>query len=180
MTGQGGVRLRVSVAVVRGQELLVVRRERSGQVTWVLPGGDPRPGEGIAACARREVVEETGLDVHPARIAFASETIDPTRHERTVELVFLAMVARGSGDPEPVEDGMRPCFVGLDTLGSLDLRPPIAGYLRGLRGSGLRGSGLSRTAPFLGNLWRDQALVAGGQATSRTDDDDEDAVVLSG
>ena len=44
---------------------------------------------------------------------------------------------------------MEPCFVPVDQLSELELRPPIAGYLRGLRQQGAR-----QYAPYLGNLWR--------------------------
>lgn len=40
---------------------LVVRRTRNGD--WVLPKGHVRPGESLEEAARREIREETGLDV---------------------------------------------------------------------------------------------------------------------
>ncbi|WP_298325016.1 NUDIX domain-containing protein [Haloactinopolyspora sp.] len=51
-----------SVAVLdRSGRLLLVQRTDSGR--WALPGGAMEPGETLAACARREVREETGLTV---------------------------------------------------------------------------------------------------------------------
>lgn len=47
------------------------------------------------------------------------------------------------------EPGLSPAFVGLSELDRLDLRPPVAGHLRGLHARGA-----SRTAAYLGNLWR--------------------------
>jgi ADP-ribose pyrophosphatase YjhB (NUDIX family) len=50
--------------VLRGDDVLLVRRgkePRRGQ--WSLPGGAQKIGETVAAAARREVMEETGLDV---------------------------------------------------------------------------------------------------------------------
>jgi ADP-ribose pyrophosphatase YjhB (NUDIX family) len=41
--------------------ILLVRRMDSGN--WALPGGGMDLGESISACARREVLEETGLEV---------------------------------------------------------------------------------------------------------------------
>jgi ADP-ribose pyrophosphatase YjhB (NUDIX family) len=35
---------------------------------WSLPGGVMEPGERLAACAIREVQEETGLEVEPLRL----------------------------------------------------------------------------------------------------------------
>jgi hypothetical protein len=61
------VNLRCSVVVIRGSDVLLLHRsaipEDPHDGDWVLPGGRPRPGESMVACARRETVEETGLDV---------------------------------------------------------------------------------------------------------------------
>ncbi|MGH3767570.1 MAG: NUDIX domain-containing protein [Pseudonocardiaceae bacterium] len=74
---------------------------------WVLPGGRPRPGQGALACARREVGEETGLDVHPGRYAFVLETIDPSGEQRVIEVVFLS-TDRPTARPVGSEPGMEP------------------------------------------------------------------------
>ena len=60
-TSAGGVVVRYEAGVPQ----LVIgmrRRDRDG-VTWTLPKGTPIPGESREATARREVSEETGLEV---------------------------------------------------------------------------------------------------------------------
>ncbi|MCF6468557.1 NUDIX domain-containing protein [Nonomuraea sp. MG754425] len=141
------VRLRCSMIVFRGDRILLIRRVRDGRPEWVLPGGDPHPGEGLAACARRETVEESGLRAEPTRCAFAFETIAPAGTNRTIDIVFLAEHA--TGEPVGSEPALRPQFVPVTLLSRLPLRPPIGGYLRGLHDRTL-----PPTIPFLGNLWR--------------------------
>lgn len=141
--------LRCSVAVFRNHSVLLVHRTADGQDDWVLPGGSPEPGETTGACARREVLEETGLRVDPNRIAFVLETIDPPRTRRIVEIVFLADEETRDGEVREQERGMQPAFVELDELPALHIKPPLAGHLRGLGTVQL-----TRTAPYLGNLWR--------------------------
>ena len=54
-----------SAIVVGPAGVLLLRHKRLG--IWVQPGGHLEPGEDLAAGARREAVEETGLDLaHPA------------------------------------------------------------------------------------------------------------------
>jgi ADP-ribose pyrophosphatase YjhB (NUDIX family) len=90
MNNSAGAEVRCSAVVFRGPDVLLVGRIRNGDNDWVLPGGTPRPGESMAACARRETLEETGLAVEPGRIAFVLETRGPRSGLHTVDLVFLA------------------------------------------------------------------------------------------
>ncbi len=144
-----GVELRCSAIVVRKRSVLLVHRISSGADDWVLPGGTPRPGESMAACARREVREETGLYVNPDRVAFVLEAGGPDSGLRTVDIVFSAADPVPEQRPEQLEKGLAPVFVPVDRIRELDLRPPVAGHLRAM---------LDRRrelyAPYLANLWR--------------------------
>jgi len=146
------VDLRCSVVVVRGTDILLLHRSATpddpDDGDWVLPGGRPRPGESMVACARRETVEETGLDVIVQRCLFVLEVSSPPPGGgRVVELVFQALAPQ-NGDPSPRETHRYAQFVPLDTIHLLHLRPPVAGHLRGLRSDRPTG------AAYLGNLWR--------------------------
>lgn len=64
--------------VVRDGKVLVVRESskydegtRAGE--WDVPGGRIDPGEALSDAARREVLEETGLDVEVRDTFFANE-----------------------------------------------------------------------------------------------------------
>ena len=51
-----------------GRVLMVLQPEGAFQGAWLLPGGTVRAHERIEAAARREVHEETGLDVADLRL----------------------------------------------------------------------------------------------------------------
>jgi 8-oxo-dGTP pyrophosphatase MutT (NUDIX family) len=46
--------------------VLLVHRTSDSVGTWALPGGTPHESESMAACARREVLEETGVSASPS------------------------------------------------------------------------------------------------------------------
>lgn len=148
MDTPGGTDVRCSTIVFRDDELLLIHRVREGGDDWTLPGGTPRAGESMAACARRETLEETGLMVEPTRVAFVLEALGPGSARRTVDLVFLASPP-ARGEPEPAEPDREARFVALGLLPELRMRPPLAGYL-----CALNTSGATRTAAYLGNMWR--------------------------
>lgn len=145
------VDLRCSVALIRNDQILLLHRTtRPGHPSggdWVLPGGHPRDGESMRACATRETLEETGLAVDVGRCLFVYEVVGPTEIGRRVELVFAATAANVDALGQR-ETNRHPELVNLEDLSSLDLRPPLAGYLRGLRWPQSPG------AAYLGNLWR--------------------------
>ncbi|MHB1508734.1 MAG: NUDIX hydrolase [Acidimicrobiales bacterium] len=153
--------LRVATAVFRADTVLLCRRLDDPEPTWVLPGGTPRPGERAAACARREILEETGLHIDPERVAFVFETTSPNGRYHLMEIVFMAWHRDARAVPAGRETHLEAEFVPLDTLASINLLPPIAGYLRGLarQMSRLPEPALA-TAAYLGNVWRSPGTVS--------------------
>jgi 8-oxo-dGTP diphosphatase len=150
------VNLRCSAVVFRGDAVLLCHRP-SG--VWVLPGGSPRPGEGMAACVRREVREETGLRVEPKRVAFLLEATNREMDQHVIDIVFHAVAVDPGAQPQPQEPNLDPRFVALADLGGLTVRPPIVGHLRSLHAAPLDQGGV-----YLGNVWRPDHAGAGGGA----------------
>ena len=66
---------RTRVVVTVGDEVLVLKGWY-GSNKWMLPGGGLHKGEGRTEGAVRELLEETGIAVHPSRLTYvASGTV---------------------------------------------------------------------------------------------------------
>jgi ADP-ribose pyrophosphatase YjhB (NUDIX family) len=72
------VTVAVGAVIVQQDRLLLVERARDpGIGRWAVPGGRVEPGETLAEAARREVLEETGLEVSIGDIAWVGDSIGP-------------------------------------------------------------------------------------------------------
>lgn len=101
MTVSGGPTVGVGAVVVRDGALLLVRRGRDpGRGLWSLPGGRVEHGERLADAVRREVREETGLEVEAGELLGVYEVVGDDHH-----FVVLDYVATASGDEPPRPSG---------------------------------------------------------------------------
>lgn len=77
--------------------VLLVRRARPpGQGGWSLPGGKVEWGERLEAALRREIAEETGLDVRVGELIEVVEIVDEAHGLHYVILDSLCEVVGGA------------------------------------------------------------------------------------
>lgn len=88
--------LAVSAAVIRDGKVLIVRRARPpARGVYTLPGGVVEAGETLAEAAKREVWEETGLDVAPlAPAGFREVILRDGENAVSRHFVILSFAAR--------------------------------------------------------------------------------------
>lgn len=116
----------VGVVVIEGGEMLLIRR--GGEIRtdyWAVPGGKPRFGERLEACAVREVKEETGLDVEVGDVIWVGDGIgdgDPPDHH-VVLIDFAGKVTGGS--LQAADDAADAVFVPLAEARALRLTPSM-------------------------------------------------------
>lgn len=92
-----------AIIVDRGALILIKRRFPPFQGQWAFPGGYVDDGETVEEALKREVKEETGLDVVPHRLVgvYSDPHRDPRHH--VVSTCFLCTVAGGTIEHETAE-----------------------------------------------------------------------------
>jgi 8-oxo-dGTP diphosphatase len=116
-------RIVVTAAVIeRAGRYLVTRRLNGTHLAgfWEFPGGKCDPGEGLAACLAREIVEELDVPVH---IGIEVHQVAHAYPERIVELHFFRCELLG--EPRAVL-GQEMRWVARGELASLEFPPADA------------------------------------------------------
>ncbi len=129
----------VSVAVINDGKILLTRREDFE--VWCIPGGALEDGESLAEAARREIREETGLDVELERLVGIYSAPQGPGNGRHI-LLFAGKPVGGQLDPlasEVIEMG----YFGPDEIPEpllRDTRRQILDVFAGAGGSLVRSS----------------------------------------
>jgi 8-oxo-dGTP diphosphatase len=87
----------VAVIVIKNGKILLGKRKNShGDGTWAFPGGHLEFSESIKDCARREIFEETGIQIKNLRYGPYTNDIFEKEGKHYVTLVVLADYASGA------------------------------------------------------------------------------------
>jgi 8-oxo-dGTP diphosphatase len=114
----------VGAIVFKGDEVLLVRRGKEPALgEWSLPGGAVEVGETLEEALRRELLEETGIEVEILGLSSFLERIFPDAAGKIsyhyVLLDFLCCY-RG-GEPQAGSDVLELCFTPLPLLKNFGL-----------------------------------------------------------
>ena len=111
----------VGAIVVHDDALLMVQRANDpGKGLWSVPGGRVEAGEFLADALRREVREETGLEVEVGELAGILEVPGDELHY--VILDYHAVVT-GSPEPKASGDAGDARWVPLDQVAHMECTP---------------------------------------------------------
>jgi len=138
------VRVKARALIWIDRRLIVAEQYRQGRRELSLPGGRVNARESVHEALRREVAEETGLEVDPGRLVYISEVVESVR-THDLELIFLAE-SRG------VPQLRRFRTIDLNAGERPPVRPPILDLIAGDIAAGWRD-----TPRWLGNLARPAA-----------------------
>lgn len=89
-------RMAVGAVVLNAEgKVLLVYNRGHGRSHWSLPKGSCEEGEPLVQTLKREVKEETGLDVEMAELAFVTEWLVASRQEWYLQFYFHVRVTGG-------------------------------------------------------------------------------------
>ncbi len=122
-----GPELCVGAVVVSGDAILLIRRGTPpGEGLWSVPGGRVQRGESMADAARRELLEETGLEGEVGEAVGWTELIGRRRHYVVVD--FWVTVAPDAA-PTAATDATDAAWVDIGELEEWDLVDGLLQFL---------------------------------------------------
>jgi 8-oxo-dGTP diphosphatase len=114
--------------VIEGDRLLLIKRGRPpGEGRWSLPGGHVEEDESLEDAVRREVSEETGLDVEPTGLVGTAERIGPDWHYVICD--FRAVIVPNGKPLTAGDDAAAARWVSLDDVLVLPLVAGLGQWL---------------------------------------------------
>ncbi len=155
------VRVRVGVLILNDNKILLVEHQKNGVSYWLIPGGGLDFGETVVQCAKREVKEETNLDIDLGRFLFSSESIAPDGSRHVVNLFFLGHIENSCiqelrvGEEERLKSVS---FIDINELDTIELHPPFGQQLKRMLLDGLTEEN-SRSEQYLGNFWKNYPVL---------------------
>ncbi|WP_135505926.1 NUDIX domain-containing protein [Roseovarius aestuariivivens] len=134
------IRLATRAVLVHESRLLLVNAFPGGTSDlWCAPGGGAEPGASLPDNLRREVHEETGLEIKVGPPCLINEFHDPDSGYHQVDLFFRCSLLSGRlstdwQDPENVVTQRR--FVTRDEMAKLRVKPDSLSHVAFGRGFG--------------------------------------------
>lgn len=119
------MRNRGSVVLIQNNKVGLIQRDWNDSVYYVFPGGGIEPGETPESAAKREALEEVGVEVEIQK-HLATVNFDGNQYFFQAKIIGGEF---GAGRGEEYTDPMRkrgtylPVWIDLENLTKLDVRP---------------------------------------------------------
>lgn len=112
--------------VLRDHRLLLIKRgHEPGKGNWSFPGGRIELGETVLEAAKRETLEETGVEIEPLEVFQVYDNI-VRDHEGRITFHYLVHYVHArylSGEPRPQDDAAGGLWAAECDLAPLQMHP---------------------------------------------------------
>ena len=115
------------IVINDNDEILLVKNNRAG---WVFPGGQVEVGENVIDAVKREVMEETGVEIDVGEVfCISSNTCKYPGYNGVKEVptkLMLDFICRAKGGtPRPSDENSESAFVPIDKAPQMITAPAI-------------------------------------------------------
>ena len=113
------------VIVIKNNQLVVMYREKNGKAYYVFPGGGKDEGETLVECAKREALEEFGIEVSPTKKVYEYSDSGTLQHFFVADWIGGEL---GGGQGEEFEEGQTkgvyiPMLIDISKLADYNILP---------------------------------------------------------
>lgn len=126
---ENNIRVRIGVVLVKDGKILLIKQRKDDKEYWLVPGGGIDYGEKIKDCAKREIKEETNLDIELKQFLFTYESINTDKGKHVLNFFFLAEILSGELKLGKEENLVDLKFFEFEKLKEIKLYPDIVDYL---------------------------------------------------
>jgi 8-oxo-dGTP pyrophosphatase MutT (NUDIX family) len=124
----------VGILIVGPSDRLLLIRTHKWQDRWGVPGGKVDYGETLLAAARREVLEETGLELGSIVWAPTHEAVNHPQFHRPAHFVLLNFIARSFNERVVLNDEAQAhAWLSLEEALAMDLNAPTRALIEHYR-----------------------------------------------
>ena len=113
----------VGTLLIRDSNILLIKRLNSPEKgKWAIPGGHVELGERILDAAKREFLEETGINTEPLGVVNVDEIITRNSHDKVLfHYILVTILMKDNGEtPIAGSDALDAKFFDLKRAESLD------------------------------------------------------------
>ena len=129
----------VGAVVFKDERILLVRRGQApSEDLWAIPGGSVEIGETLQQAVEREILEETGIEIHAHQPIYTFDVIDRDEKGRIrFHYVIVDLAADYvSGEPAAGDDAVEARWVSADEVNGMAVSPPTLYLLKSRFGFG--------------------------------------------
>ncbi|MFH1454116.1 MAG: NUDIX hydrolase [Armatimonadota bacterium] len=130
------IRVRICVVLIKDDKILLIKQAKYDKEYWLTPGGGMDFGESIKDVAKREIKEETNLDIELKKFLFLWESIYPDGGKHVLNLFFMGDILGGELKLGGENNLVDLKYFSFDELKDIKFYPPVIDKIIEIKNNG--------------------------------------------